>query len=257
VLGKKAGLCGEEDQPWRTTRLPAQAAHFGAMAADWWNPSGSSAPLHRITPVRSTLLRDTACRHFGRESRVRRPLAGLAAIDIGCGAGLMTEPMARMGAAVIGIDAAAENIAVAIDHAAAGGLAIDYRATSVEALAASGATADIVTCFEVVEHVADRASFLSALARLVRPGGLVVMSTPNRTAASWAVVIAGAEYLSRAIPRGTHDWQSFVKPEELTAELAEAGLRVTDTIGLGWRPDRGFHLGTDTGVNYFVTAVPG
>ncbi len=244
------------DQPPAASVSPAEAAHFGAMAADWWNPRGSSAPLHRITPVRSTLLRDTACRHFGADRRARRPLAGLAAIDIGCGAGLMTEPMARMGAAVTGIDAAAENIAVAQTHAAAGGLAIVYECTSVEALAATGTTADIVTCFEVVEHVADRASFLAALARLVRPGGLVVMSTPNRTAASWAVVIAGAEYLARAIPRGTHDWQRFVTPGELTAELAAAGLTVTDTTGLGWRPDRGFHLGSDTSVNYFVTAVP-
>lgn len=233
----------------------AEAAHFGAMSADWWNPHGSSAPLHRITPLRATLLRDTACRHFGRDARVRRPLAGLAAIDVGCGAGLMTEPMARMGAAVTGIDAAPENIAVARAHAAAGGLAIDYRATSVEALADSGAGADIVTCFEVVEHVADRGSFLGALARLLRPGGLLLMSTPNRTPASWAVVIAGAEYLARAIPRGTHDWHRFVTPDELTGELAAAGLRVVETLGLGWRPDRGFHLGSDLSVNYFVTAV--
>ncbi len=233
----------------------AEAAHFGAMAADWWNPNGSSAPLHRITPLRSTLLRDTACRHFGREPRVRRPLAGLVAIDVGCGAGLMTEPMARMGAAVTGIDAAPENIAAAEAHAAAGGLAIDYRATSVEALADSGVTGDIVTCFEVVEHVADRESFLGALARLLNPGGLLLMSTPNRTAASWAVVIAGAEYLARAIPRGTHDWNQFVTPDELAADLATAGLRVVDTQGLGWRPDKGFHLGSDLSVNYFVTAV--
>ncbi|KPF78200.1 3-demethylubiquinone-9 3-methyltransferase [alpha proteobacterium AAP81b] len=235
---------------------PAEAAFFGRLAADWWNPKGSSAMLHRVTPLRSTLLRDAACERFGRDVRARRPLAGLTALDIGCGAGLMTEPLARMGAEVTGIDAAPENIAAAEAHAAAGGLAIGYRALSVEELAAEGVSADIVTCFEVVEHVADRDSFFAALARLVRPGGLVVMSTPNRTPLSWAVLIAGAEYLARAIPRGAHDWQKFMTPAELTAALAAVGIEVTATRGLGWRPDRSFHLGDDMAVNYFLTAVP-
>lgn len=235
---------------------PAEAAFFGAIAAEWWDPRGSSALLHQVTPLRSTLVRDAACRHFSRDARARRPLVGLTALDIGCGAGLMTEVLARMGAATVGLDAASETVAVARAHAEAGGLAIDYRQGSVEELAAGGLTADLVTCFEVVEHVGDRDSFFTALARLVRPGGLLVMSTPNRTPASWAVLIAGAEYLARAIPRGAHDWQAFMTPDELDAALAAAGLRVMDRRGLGWSPSRGFHLGDDLTVNYFLTAGP-
>lgn len=235
---------------------PDEVAFFGQLAADWWNPEGTSAMLHKITPLRSMLVRDAAIARFGGDRRSRTPLAGRTAIDIGCGAGLMTEPLARMGARVTGIDAAPENIDAARAHAAAGGLAIDYRATSVEAEAASGAKYDLVTCLEVIEHVADRGSFLAALAALVAPGGLVVMSTPNRTAASWAVLIGGSEMVLRTIPRGAHDWQAFMTPDELGAGLAEAGLQVVDTQGLSWRPGKGFVLGSDTSVDYFVTAVP-
>ncbi len=232
-----------------------EAAFFGGLAADWWNPRGSSAMLHRITPLRSQLVRDRAVAHFGLDPRRRTPLAGLTALDIGCGAGLMTEPLARMGARATGIDAAPENIAAATSHAAAGGLSIDYRATSAEALAATGARFDIVTCLEVVEHVADRDSFFAALAALLAPGGLAILSTPNRTPASWAVLIAGAEMLTRQIPRGAHDWQRFMTPPELSEALVNAGLRVTATDGLTWRPGRGFHLGPDVSINYFLTAV--
>lgn len=235
---------------------PAEAAFFGAIATEWWDPKGSSALLHEVTPLRSALVRDAACRHFGRDAKQRRPLAGLTALDIGCGAGLMTEVLARMGATTAGLDAAPETVAVARAHADAMGLGIDYRQGSVEDLAAGGMTADLVTCFEVVEHVGDRDSFFANLARLLRPGGLLVMSTPNRTPASWAVLIAGAEYLARAIPRGAHDWQAFMTPDELTEALATVGFTVTDTKGLGWSPGRGFHLGADTAVNYFLTAVP-
>ncbi len=233
-----------------------EAAFFGNLAADWWNPDGSSAMLHRITPLRSGLVRDAAVAHFGRDARSRRPLVGLTALDIGCGAGLMTEPLARMGAAATGIDAAPENIAAAQDHAAATGLSIDYRAASVEALAASGFRADLVTCFEVVEHVAGRDSFFAALAQLVAPGGLVLLSTPNRTAASWAVLIAGAEIITRSIPRGAHDWRRFMTPDELTEALGHAGLRVESRHGLTWRPATGFTLGRDTSINYFLVATP-
>lgn len=236
---------------------PDEAAFFGNLAADWWNPEGSSAMLHRITPLRSTLVRDTSAAHFGRDPRCRRSLAGLKALDIGCGAGLMTEPLARMGAATTGIDAAPENIAAATAHAAAGGLAIDYRALAVEDLAATGARFDLVTCLEVVEHVANRDSFFAGLAALVAPGGLAILSTPNRTPASWAVLIAGAEIITRQIPRGAHDWQRFMTPAELGEALSYAGLNVTSTTGLTWRPSRGFHLGPDTSVNYFVTAIAG
>ncbi len=235
---------------------PDEAAFFGKLADDWWNPRGSSAMLHKITPLRSTLIRDAATVHFGRDRRSRRPLDGLSALDIGCGAGLMTEPLARMGARATGIDAAPENIAAAAAHAAAGGLRIDYRATSVEALAATGARFDIVICLEVVEHVADRDSFFAGLAALVAPGGLVVLSTPNRTPASWAVLIGAAEIVMRSIPRGTHDWQRFMTPAELSEALVNAGLRVIATQGLTWRPGKGFSLGPDVSVDYFATAVP-
>ncbi len=231
-----------------------EAEFFGKLAEDWWNPTGSSAMLHRITPVRSALIRDAAVAHFGLSAKTRRPLAGLTALDIGCGAGLMTEPLARMGATATGIDAAPENIAAAAAHATAGGLDIAYHATSVEALAATGARFDIITCLEVVEHVADRDSFFAALAALLAPGGLAILSTPNRTAASWAVLIAGAEMITRQIPRGAHDWNRFMTPPELSESLVNAGLAVMATHGLGWSPAKGFQIGGDTGINYFLTA---
>ena len=235
---------------------PAEAAFFGKLAEDWWDPHGSSAMLHRIMPARMGYIRDTACGHFGRARDDRRPLAGLSALDIGCGAGLVTEPLARMGARASGLDAAAENVAAAKIHAAAVGLDIAYRAGSAEALAAEGVRFDLVTCLEVVEHVADRTVFFASLAALVAPGGLLILSTPNRTAASWAVLIGGAEALLRSIPRGTHDWQRFMTPDELTSGLAAAGFTVTDLRGLSWRPGKGFVLGRDVSVNYFVAAVP-
>ena len=236
---------------------PGEAAFFGKLADDWWNPRGTSAMLHRVTPLRSRLVRDAAIARFGADPRSRHPLAGLTALDIGCGAGLMTEPLARMGAATTGIDAAAENIAAAQAHAGAGGLAIDYRAISVEDLARTGMRYNLVTCLEVVEHVADRDSFFAALAALVAPGGLAILSTPNRTPASWAVLIAGAEIITRTIPRGAHDWQRFLTPAELSEALNNAGLAVTDIQGLTWRPGKGFGLGPDTSIDYFVSAVPG
>ncbi|WP_426167664.1 bifunctional 2-polyprenyl-6-hydroxyphenol methylase/3-demethylubiquinol 3-O-methyltransferase UbiG [Sandarakinorhabdus sp. DWP1-3-1] len=234
---------------------PDEATFFGGLAEDWWNPRGSSAMLHRITPLRSRLVRDAAVARFRRDVKSRQPLKGLTALDIGCGAGLMTEPLARMGATATGIDAAPENIAVAAAHATAGGLDIDYRATSAEALAATGVRFDIITCLEVVEHVAGRDSFFAALAALLAPGGLAVLSTPNRTPASWAVLIGGAEMLLRTIPRGAHDWQRFMTPEELSEALVHAGLTVTDRQGLTWRPGQGFTLGPDVSVNYFLTAT--
>jgi 2-polyprenyl-6-hydroxyphenyl methylase/3-demethylubiquinone-9 3-methyltransferase len=245
-------------QPAATIPAPSiavqEAEFFGRLAADWWNPTGSSAMLHRITPLRSGLVRDTAATHFGRDKRWRWPLKALRALDLGCGAGLMTEPLARMGATATGIDAAPENIAVAQAHAEAGGLRIDYHATSAEALAATGAQFDIITCLEVIEHVADRGSFFAALSSLLAPGGMALLSTPNRTPASWAVLIGGAEIVTRTIPRGAHDWQRFMTPPELSEALVNAGLAVTATHGLGWSPARGFQLGTDVSINYFLTA---
>lgn len=228
-----------------------EAEFFGRLAADWWNPTGSSAMLHRIMPLRSALVRDTVTAHFGRSTRTRTPLAGLRALDIGCGAGLMTEPLARMGAAATGIDAAPENIAAAAAHGA--GLGIDYRAVSVEALAASGAVFDVITCLEVVEHVADRDSFFAGMKALLAPDGVAILSTPNRTPTSWAVLIGGAEIVTRSIPRGAHDWQRFMTPAELSEALVNAGLAVTATQGLSWSPGRGFKLSTDVTINYFLT----
>ncbi len=230
-----------------------EADFFGALAGDWWDPRGSSAMLHRINPLRLRYIRDHVP---GLDPRARRPLAGRTALDVGCGAGLLTEPLARMGAAVTGIDAAAANIAAAREHAAAGGLAIDYRCGEVAELAAEGRRFDLVTCLEVVEHVADVPAFLASLRALTADGGVLVMSTPNRTALSYATLIVGAERVARTIPRGAHDWQKFLTPEELTAALATAGFRVTDTQGLTWRPGTGFVLGRDVSVNYYLTAVP-
>lgn len=232
-----------------------EAQFFGKLAEDWWNPRGSSAMLHRITPVRSAFIRDTAAAHFGRATGRRAAFAGLSALDIGCGAGLQAEPLARMGFAVTAIDAAPENIAAARAHAARTGLAIDYHAASVEALAATKAGFDLVTCLEVVEHVADRDAFFASLAALLAPGGLAILSTPNRTALSWTVLIGGAEILTGQIPRGAHDWNRFMTPPELAEALTHAGLTVGETRGLSWRPGEGFVMGSDKSVNYFITAT--
>jgi 2-polyprenyl-6-hydroxyphenyl methylase / 3-demethylubiquinone-9 3-methyltransferase len=234
---------------------PDEAAFFGRLAADWWNPRGTSAMLHRITPVRVAHIRSLALTHFRLDAKSRRPLAGLAALDVGCGAGLMAEPLARMGAETTAIDAAPENIEAARVHAQAGGLAIDYQCIPVEELAATGAQFDLITCLEVVEHVAGRDAFFAALAALLKPGGLAIFSTPNRTPASWAVVIAGAEHITRTIPRGAHDWNRFFTPAELAEALTAAGLTPAESAGLTWRPGKGFHIGTDVSVNYFLSAT--
>jgi 2-polyprenyl-6-hydroxyphenyl methylase/3-demethylubiquinone-9 3-methyltransferase len=252
-----ARTAAEANPPAAASISADEASFFGKLAEDWWNPKGSSAMLHRITPVRSAYIRDEAAAHFARDPRQRRPFTGLSALDIGCGAGLQAEPLARMGFAVTGIDAAPENIAAASAHAARTGLAIDYRASSVEALAATGARFDLVTCLEVVEHVADRDAFFAALAAMVAPGGLAILSTPNRTSLSWAVLIAGAEILTRQIPRGAHDWQRFMTPPELAEALTNAGLTVGETRGLSWRPGEGFRMSHDESVNYFIVATRG
>ena len=235
-----------------TTIAPHEATHFGAMAKDWWDPAGSSAMLHRLNPPRLRYIRDAADARWGGDAQGFTPLAGRTALDIGCGAGLLAEPLARLGAAVTGIDAAPENIAVATAHAAASGLSIDYRAGGIEAT--DGARFDLVACLEVIEHVVDREAFAAGLAGALAPGGLLVMSTPNRTPLSRLALITVAEGTGQ-IPRGTHDWHAFLTPEELTALLARAGLRVIDTTGLVLSPARGFVTGPSTKLDYFVTAV--
>ena len=229
---------------------PAEAEHFGRLAADWWDPKGSSAMLHRLNPVRLKYLRERIDQHFGADEHDRRPLAGKRAADVGCGAGLLAEPLARRGALVTGVDAAEENIEAGRAHAMGQGLEIDYRVGGVEAL--SGPY-DLITAMEVVEHVADVPAFLSGIANALAMDGLLVMSTPNRTGMSRLLLVQAAEAFGR-IPKGTHDWDRFLTPEELTAALEVAGLEVTDVTGLGWSVTRGLHIGTDTSLNYLLTA---
>lgn len=233
-----------------TTIDPREAAHFGTLAADWWDPKGSSAMLHKLNPVRLAYLRARIDAHWGLDEHGLKPLAGKKAADVGCGAGLLTEPLARLGAQVTALDAAPENIAAARLHAEGQGLAIDYRVGGAEALAGRF---DLVTSMEVVEHVADVPVFIAGLAGALADGGLLVMSTPNRTALSRLVMIGIGEGLGQ-IPKGTHDWDKFLTPDELTAHLAAAGLEVTDVTGLGWTPTRGFQLGEDVSLNYLLTA---
>ena len=230
---------------------PKQAAHFGRMAADWWDPRGSSAMLHKLNPVRLAYIRDRVDQHWGLDECDLQPLKGRRAADVGCGAGLLAEPLARLGAEVTGLDAAPENIAAARDHALGQGLAIDYKVGSVEALEPGGY--DLVTSLEVVEHVSDPRGFVYGLAAALKPGGLLILSTPNRTALSRLLLILVGEGTGR-IPRGTHDWEKFLPPEELIALLKDAGLTVEDCHGLAWGPARGFHLSDDKSLDYFVTA---
>jgi 2-polyprenyl-6-hydroxyphenyl methylase/3-demethylubiquinone-9 3-methyltransferase len=234
----------------------AEIARFESMAAEWWDPDGKFRPLHRMNPLRIGYIRDRICARLGRDPLAPKPLSGLRTLDIGCGGGLLSEPMARLGATVTGVDAGAEAIGVARGHAAESGLAIDYRCSSAEDLAASGARFDAVLALEIVEHVADVDAFCQALATLLRPGGTLVMSTLNRTRRSWAVAILGAEHLLRIIPRGTHEWRKFLKPHELAAALRRAGLEVGDIAGMVPDPRGGWRLAPHhLAVNYILTAA--
>lgn len=235
-----------------TTINPQEASHFGALAADWWDPVGSSAMLHKLNPVRLGYVRQAIDAHWECDPHALHPLTGRRALDVGCGAGLLAEPLARLGARVTAIDAAPENIEVASAHAAGQGLAIDYRATGIESLEEKGAF-DLVTAMEVIEHVTDPALFARGLADALAPGGLLVLSTPNRTPASRLAMITLGEGLGM-IPKGTHDWDKFLTPEELERVLAGVGLEVTDRRGIGFTPGRGLVLGDDMKLNYIVSA---
>ncbi len=234
----------------------AEIARFSAMAAEWWNPHGKFKPLHRFNPVRVGYLRDRIAGHYGRDPLAPQPLAGLKLLDVGCGGGLLAEPLTRLGAEVTGIDASGPGLMAAKLHAGQMNLAIDYRETTVEDLAASGARYDVVLNMEVIEHVADRPGFLSASVAALKPGGLMVVATLNRSAKAYALAIVGAEYILGWLPRGTHDWKKFVRPDELSAEMSGAGLTIDETMGVAYNPisDR-WSLSRDTGVNYMIAGT--
>ena len=234
------------------TIRPEEAEHFGKLAAEWWDPKGSSAMLHRLNPVRLGFLRAAIDAHWPGESQSVRPLAGKRALDAGCGAGLLCEPLARLGAAVTGLDAAVENVAAASAHAAGAGLTIDYRCGDVAALGLRDY--DLVTSLEVLEHVGDKPAFLGALAAALAPGGLMVLSTPNRTARSRLLMVEAAERIG-LVPRGTHHWDDFVTPDELRELLAEVGLAMGAPQGIAWSPLQGLHLSDDLALNYIVTVT--
>jgi len=235
----------------QTTIVREEAERFGRLAADWWDPDGRSAMLHKLNPVRLKYIRDQIDQHWQCDECSRRPLDGRTALDVGCGAGLLTEPLARLGARVSGIDASPELIAVAREHAAAMGLAIDYHAGDVQEL---DGRFDLLTCLEVIEHVADPAAFVQALAARLAPGGLLILSTPNATGWSKLLTITLAEGLGR-IPKGTHDFAKFIAPDRMKLLLADAGLNCLDVEGIAWSPTRGLHLSDDLRLNYLVAAV--
>jgi 2-polyprenyl-6-hydroxyphenyl methylase/3-demethylubiquinone-9 3-methyltransferase len=233
----------------------AEVERFSALAAEWWDPRGKMAVLHKFNPVRLGLVKQATCRQFGRDVNRLDALTGLRILDIGCGGGLLSEPLARLGAAVVGADPSATNVEAAKRHADVAGVTVDYRVTTAEALADAGERFDLVLAMEVVEHVADLGLFIGRCAEMVRPGGLMIVATINRTLKSFALAIVGAEYVLRWLPRGTHRWDKFVTPNELEAALERHGLRVIDEAGViydlladCWR------LSTDMDVNYAVTA---
>jgi 2-polyprenyl-6-hydroxyphenyl methylase/3-demethylubiquinone-9 3-methyltransferase len=228
-----------------------EAAHFGALAADWWDPKGSSAMLHKLNPVRLGFIRAAVDAHFGSNPDGLKPLAGRLALDVGCGAGLLCEPLARLGANVTGVDAAPENIEVATRHAAQSGLKVDYRAG--ELAEQELGKFDLVTSMEVIEHVADPAAFVAGLAAHLKPDGLMILSTPNRTAATKLLLVEAAERLGQ-VPRGTHDWDQFLTPEELADVLDESGLEVVEMRGIAISPLKGLHLSDNKSLNYILSA---
>ena len=241
----------------QTTIDPAEVAKFEAMAAEWWNPNGKFRPLHLMNPCRLDYITGQIAAEFDRNLKAPNPFAGLRILDIGCGGGLLSEPMARLGATVVGADAAPRNIPVAQLHAEASGLVIDYRHTTAEDLAAAGEQFDVVLNMEVVEHVSDPLAYLTACRDLLKPGGIMVCSTLNRNAKSFMMAIIGAEWVMRWLPKGTHDWQKFITPEELFALIEKAGLNPVDRKGMVFNPvSWSWSLSArDLSVNYVTTSV--
>jgi 2-polyprenyl-6-hydroxyphenyl methylase/3-demethylubiquinone-9 3-methyltransferase len=236
-----------------TSILPEEAERFGALAEDWWDPDGASAMLHKLNPVRLKYLRDQIDRHWQTDECSRTPLVDKSALDVGCGAGLLAEPLARLGAKVSGIDASPEVIEVARAHSAAMGLQIDYSAGDLQAF---DGQFDLITCMEVVEHVAEPGAFVKALAKRLAPGGLLVMSTPNATGWAKLLMITIGEGTGR-IPKGTHDFGKFIGPERMRQLLCDAGLTCVDVEGIAWSPTRGLHLSDDLRLNYLIAATNG
>ena len=232
-----------------TTLEPQEIEKFSAIAAEWWDETGKFAPLHKINPVRVSYVRDSILQHFGCDS-----LDGLSLVDIGCGGGLVSEPMARLGAKVTGIDGGEKNVKTAMAHTQAMQLQIDYRTTTAEALAEKGEQFDVVLALEIIEHVADVDLFLQSLAKLVKPGGLLMVSTLNRTAKSYAFAIVGAEYVMRWLPRGTHEWKKFLKPSEVIMPLQALGMNHKQSKGMVYNPlSRVWKMSDDVEVNYYAS----
>jgi len=233
-----------------TSILPGEVERFAALAGDWWDPDGASAMLHKLNPVRLAYIRDQVDQHWSLDERDLKPLAGRTALDVGCGAGLLAEPLARLGASVTAVDAAPELIEAAREHAAGQKLEIEYRASTVEAVEGHF---DLITAMEVIEHVADPAAFVRSIAQRLAPGGLAILSTPNATSWSRLMMITLGEGLGH-IPHGTHDFDKFIAPDRLKQLLANAGLSCIDVEGIAWSPTRGLHLSDDMRLNYLVTA---
>lgn len=246
-------------QPSAASTLdPTEVEKFSRIAAEWWDPNGKFRPLHLMNPARLTYITGAIAAHYRRDLDTSLPFQGLSVLDIGCGGGLLSEPMARLGATVTGVDASEKNIAVAALHAEQSALAIDYRATTAEALAQTGARFDVILNTEVIEHVSDPELLLHACAELLKPGGVMVVTTLNRTAKSYALAIVGAEYVLRWLPRGTHDWKRFLKPSEIARMLRTAGLTHTGSAGMSFDPIRTrWSITDDLSVNYLMTAVKG
>jgi 2-polyprenyl-6-hydroxyphenyl methylase/3-demethylubiquinone-9 3-methyltransferase len=246
-MGRQPTSAGTIDQD--------EVARFSRLAAQWWDERGPMAPLHKFNPVRLAYIRDRAAEYFGRDPKRLDSLAGLRILDIGCGGGILSEPLARLGAALVGADPSESNIAVARNHAAKSGLSVDYRNTTAEALAEAGESFDVVLAMEVIEHVADVGLFVDLTASMVKPGGLMFVATLNRTMKSFALAIVGAEYILRWLPRGTHQWDKFVTPNELEIAIEQSGLQLTDETGVIYNllADR-WQLSSDMDVNYMVVA---
>ena len=239
----------------KSTIDQSEVDRFSAMAAEWWSPTGKFRPLHKFNPVRLAYIRDKAAENFSRDPKSPHPLEGLRVLDIGCGGGLLSEPVARMGATVVGADPSEKNIGIASTHAKASGVAVDYRAVTAEQLAEAGETFDIVLNMEVVEHVADVDFFMTTCARMVRPGGLMFVATINRTMKAAALAIFAAENILRWLPRGTHQYDKLVRPEELEKPLAASGMTIVERTGVFFNPlANQWNLSKDMDVNYMLLA---